>query len=129
MSNRLVVPNEWEGETEEATGVVDANRDARSNDPTQARDASTSEEVNIEEELEAETEPHRIAPDRGQPSRKQMAEHRIIHSPYRIWCKFCVMGRGWGTPQCRSDNHSRTAVIGVEKLLHHTWQCETTLRT
>ena len=79
MSNRLVAPNEWEGEIEEATEVVDANRDARSNDPTQAREASTSEEVNIEEELDAETAPPRIAPDPGQPSRKQMAEHRIIH--------------------------------------------------
>ena len=81
MSNRLVAPNEWEGETEEAAEVVDVNRDARSNAPTQARDASTSEEVNIEEELDAETATPRIAPDPGQPSHKQMAEHRIIQSP------------------------------------------------
>ena len=39
-----------------------------------------AEEVNIEEEqLDAETTPPRIAPDPDQPSRKQMADHRIIH--------------------------------------------------
>ena len=87
VSNRLVAPNEWEGETEEATDVVDGDRDARSHDPTQAREASTSEEVNIEEELDAEIAPPRIASDPGQPSRKQMAEHRIIHSPssFALW--------------------------------------------
>ena len=108
----MVFPNELEGEAEEATEVVDVDRNAGSHDPAEPETAT--EEVNIEEELDAETAPPRIAPDPGQPSRKQMAEHRIIHSPYRIWCKFCVMGRGRETPHDRSDNRSRTAMIGVD---------------
>ena len=98
----MVAPNEW-GEAIEAVRPEAV-----------APCPPASEEVNIEEELDTETAPPKIAPDPGQPTSKQMAEHRVIHSPYRIWCKFCVMGRGRGTPHGRSDNHSRTAVVGVD---------------
>ena len=38
-----------------------------------------------------ETERLKIAPDPGQPTRQQVAEHRITHWPFRSWCKWCVM--------------------------------------
>ena len=94
----MVAPNEWEGEIEVAADVVDVDGDAGSCGPMEPE--ATAEEVNIEEEqLDAETTPPRIAPDPDQPSRKQMADHRIIHSLYRIVSKFCVMGRGRGNPR------------------------------
>ena len=115
VSSRLVVPYAWEGEAEEATVEVESGRLDRDSDTP--RDPAT-EEVNIEEESSNETALPRIAPDPGQPSSKQMVEHRITHSSYRIWCKFCVMGRGRGTPHGRSDNHSRMAVVGVISSSH-----------
>ena len=40
----------------------------------------------------------KMAPDPGQPTRQQLAEHRITHVPFRSWCKWCVMGRARGPP-------------------------------
>ena len=87
----MVAPNEWEGETEEAT--VDTTKP-----PIPLSSIGASSEVNIEEELDAETTALRIAPDPGQLTRKQLADHRIIYSPYRIWRQFFVMGPARGTP-------------------------------
>ena len=61
MDDGLVVPNQSEEATEEATA--------------QTLEVTTPEGVNIEEELDTETTTPRIAPDPGQPSSKQMAEH------------------------------------------------------
>ena len=55
MCEQLVAPNEWEGEAEE--------------------------EINIEdEERSEEVEPARVAPDPGQPTAKQLADHNVTHS-------------------------------------------------
>ena len=49
-----MAPNEWEGEAEE--------------------------EINIEdEERSEEVEPARVAPDPGQPTAKQVADHNVTH--------------------------------------------------
>ena len=50
------------------------------------------DEVNIEHS--DEVEPMRMSPDPGQPTSKQVEDHRKSHLPYRLWCKYCVMGRG-----------------------------------
>ena len=73
------------------------------------------EEVTIQEEAEdsEEAEAPRIAPDPGQPTAKQVAEHRITHYPYRTWCKFCVMGRGRGAPHGPSSN-GNVAIVGID---------------
>ena len=73
------------------------------------------EEVTIQEEAEEseEAEALRIAPDPGQPIAKQVAEHRIIHYPYRTWCKFCVMGRGRGAPHGPSSD-GNVAIVGID---------------
>ena len=72
----MVAPNEWEEAIEEAIDMAKTLED------------HTPVEVTIEEELDSETAPHKIAPDPSQPTSRQMAEHRITHSPYRILCKF-----------------------------------------
>ena len=55
----------------------------------------------------------KIAPDPGQPTRQQLAEHRITHWPFRSWCKWCVMGRARGTPHAPSGG-SAIAIIGLD---------------
>ena len=41
--------------------------------------------------------------DPGHPTVKEYQEHMTTHRPYRLWCKFCVMGRGVNAPHRRSD--------------------------
>ena len=38
----------------------------------------------------------RILPDPGQPTQKQMEDHRIDHLPFRSWCPECVAARATG---------------------------------
>ena len=62
-----MAPNEWEGEAEE--------------------------EINIEdEERSEEVEPARVAPDPGQPTAKQLADHNVTHYPYRTWVQILHHG-------------------------------------
>ena len=40
--------------------------------------------------------PRRILPDPGQPTARQLEEHRIDNIPYRSWCPECVAARATG---------------------------------
>ena len=51
--------------------------------------------------------------DPGQPTPQQLEDHRRLHLPYRQWCKWCVQGRGRGSPRTRTPA-SNIAVIGVD---------------
>ena len=59
------------------------------------------EEIVIKDDAEDEVEPLKLAPDPGQPTERQVEEHRRAHLPYRLWCKWCIMGRGRGAPHGR----------------------------
>ena len=50
----------------------------------------------------------------GQPSAQEEEEHRCSHIPYRSWCKWCVMGRGLGTPHSGSQSHSQVPRVGLD---------------
>ena len=50
----------------------------------------------------------------GQPSAQEEEEHRCSHIPYRSWCKWCVMGRGLGTPHSGLHNHSQIPPVGLD---------------
>ena len=41
--------------------------------------------------------------DPCQPTASDHQEHMTTHRPYRLWWKFCVMGRGVNSPHMRSD--------------------------
>ena len=42
-----------------------------------------------------ESEQLKVAVDPGQPTKKQVEEHRTRgHVPYRSWCRWCNLGRG-----------------------------------
>ena len=60
------------------------------------------------DEGDAEEQPQecvapRILPDPGQPTQKQIDDHRIDHLPSRSWCPECVAGRATG-----EQHHPRT---------------------
>ena len=71
-------------------------------------------EIAICEEQPAEVELLRQAKDPGQPTRQQLAEHRIIHVPFRNWRRWCVMGRARGAQHRRSDDESAIPIIGID---------------
>ena len=53
------------------------------------------EEIQIQDELSEEAEQIKVAVDPGQPTKKQVDEHRTRgHVPYRSWCRWCNLGRG-----------------------------------
>jgi hypothetical protein len=77
-------------------------------------DVEVNEDVNIKDELEIEVENIKMARDPGQPTAKQIEEHRRGgHLPYRLWCKWCVWGRGRGF-QHRATTGGRIPIIGID---------------
>ncbi len=60
-----------------------------------------------------EVEAVKIAPDPGQPTRRQVEEHRMTHWPYRSWCRWCNLGRGRGF-QHRKSNGSVIPIVGFD---------------
>ena len=70
-------------------------------------------EIEIEDEPDQEVEAVKLSRDPGQPTAKEMEEHRCTHLSYSLWCKFCVMGRGRGMPHKHSSG-SVIPIIGVD---------------
>ena len=65
---------------------------------------------------EEDSEPRRVAPDPGQPSAEEEAEHRIDHFPYRSWCRHCVEGRGTGE-QHKAGPEGSIPIISADYLI------------
>ncbi len=80
--------------------------------PTE-EDVAVDEEVRIQEEQDVEVEPLRAARDPGQPTASQVEMHRRTHLPYRLWCKWCILGRGRGL-QHRRSHGSIIPIIGLD---------------
>ena len=56
-------------------------------DPPELVDESNDEDFECQECVAP-----RILPDPGQPTQKQLDDHRIDHLPFRSWCPECVAG-------------------------------------
>ena len=68
----------------------------------------------VSEDPAAEEEVVRIAADPGQPSHKQVEEHRTRgHIPYRSWCQWCNLGRGRGQ-QHRARPSSTIPIVAID---------------
>ena len=77
-------------------------------------DVPDHDEVRVEEEEEdSPAGVPRHAPCPGDPSQRQVEEHRRVHWPYRSWCKWCVLGRGRGTPHVTTGK-SDIPVVGID---------------
>ena len=66
-----------------------------------------------DEDISDDVEPVKVAPDPGKPSERQISEHRLTHLPYRLWCRWCVLGRGRGM-QHRACDKSLVPIIGID---------------
>ena len=79
-------------------------------------EAQVDEEQSAEagEDPAAEEEIVRIASDPGQPSHKQVEEHRTRgHIPFRSWCTWCNLGRGRGQPH-RARPESTIPIVAID---------------
>ncbi len=74
---------------------------------------AVDEDVQIKEELDMETESLKQARDPGQPTARQVEEHRRTHVPYRVWCRWCWLGRGRGIQHRRTPG-SAVPIIGID---------------
>ena len=72
-------------------------------------DGSESIEINGDEEIE----PLRMAKDPKLPSAADVELHDRTHVPYRVWCKWCNMGRGRGMLHMHSRGSS-VPIVGVD---------------
>ena len=70
-------------------------------------------EISIEDE-EAEEEPAKFQRCPGDPTEKELEQHRTTHLPYRSWCRFCVMGRGCGRHHKHTGRKSSIPRIGLD---------------
>ena len=43
----------------------------------------------------------------GQPTRREWEEHKLLHWPYRSWCKHCVCGRAIASPHKTKTDEER----------------------
>ena len=55
----------------------------------------------------------KVSPNPKLPTADEVEEHRLVHIPYRCWCKWCVMGRGRGHPHVHSLD-SWIAIVGLD---------------
>ena len=76
-------------------------------------DVAEEQEVQIEED-ETEVMAPKEAPDPGKPTARQVALHRLTHLPFRLWCKWCVLGRGRGMQHRRLLGGLLIPILGLD---------------
>ena len=75
-----------------------------------SKDVANYEEIQAQEELDEESEQVTVAVDPGQPTERQVEEHRTrVHVPYRSWCRWCSLGRG----VCLQHHRKDTPIIPI----------------
>ena len=53
------------------------------------------------DDADQEVEPLRTAPDPQLPTEGEVEDHRVDHTPFRIWCEWCRRARGLGEQRGR----------------------------
>ena len=72
-------------------------REAAANEKTEDEEEDDEESGGGEPEEEEEARRPQIRKSPGAPSKREIQEHRVTHSPYRSWCPECVRARGKAT--------------------------------
>jgi hypothetical protein len=80
-------------------------------------DERQPEAEEAEEDFECQecVEP-RILPDPGQPTQKQLEDHRVDHLPYRSWCPECVAGRATGEQHIARKDAKQISTFSMDYL-------------
>ena len=113
------------GYLEESQGEIPMNMgDIEQDDPRRRRrGAAAADEAGPGTEVDDEVEPiceecapRVVAPDPGQPTQKEIEEHRIDHMPFRSWCEHCVAGRATGEQHRAVGDKRLVPVISFDYL-------------
>ena len=66
-----------------------------------------------------ESIPVKVLPSPVPPSRQEMLEHNITHTPYRSWCPHCVAGKAKCTRHSQGQGleHSEVPVLCMDYML------------
>ena len=84
--------------------------------PQESQDALKEPPEEEDPELGQECAPRRVLPDPGQPTQKQLDEHRIDHLPFRSWCPECVAGRATGEQHQKRGESKSIPTISMDYL-------------
>ena len=77
-------------------------------------EVAAGDEVTINDGEDEETEPLKHARDPGRPTPAQVEEHRKSHIPLRLWCRWCILGRGRGLQHLRKAIGSMIPIVGID---------------
>ena len=66
-----------------------------------------------EEEASAEAVKVRVARTPTQPTEEERRQHDITHTPFRSWCRSCVLGRARNDPFVAQDDEKDKALPTV----------------
>ena len=59
-------------------------------------------DLQVDEKVEERRSPVRI-PAPCRPSKQEIEEHELTHTPFRPWCRCCVKGRANKKPSCEEE--------------------------
>ncbi len=77
-------------------------------------EVAAGDEVTINDGDDEETEPIKHARDPGRPTPAQVEDHRKSHIPLRLWCRWCILGRGRGLQHLRKAIGSMIPIVGID---------------
>ena len=75
--------------------------------------AQDGEQINVEDDPE-DVEPTKMLPNPKLPPLEEIERHRIDHTPFRSWCKWCAMGRALGLQHKSQKDGSSVPRIGLD---------------
>ena len=85
--------------------------------PPDLVDEGPDEQEQAEEDFECqECVGPRIPPDPGQPTQKQLEDHRVDHLPFRSWCPGCVAGRATGEQHIARTDPKQVSTFPMDHL-------------
>ena len=86
-------------------------------EPPDLVDEGPNEEALEEEDFASqECVAPRILPDPGQPTQKQLDDHRVDHLPFRSWCPECVAGRATGEQHVARKDQKQITTFSMDYL-------------
>ena len=92
---------------EKDTGGGGAERDQIEAPPTAAGAEASNEDEEEEEEGAEEGRTSTGVASPQQVTAEEREEHNRTHTPFRSWCKYCVMGRGCSKPHKRKTKKQK----------------------
>ena len=93
----------------------DQSREEDTVRPAESADEAGADEPEEDFECQECVAP-RILPDPGQPTQRQLEDHRVDHLPFRSWCPECVAGRAAGEQHIARKEEKQISTFSMDYL-------------